>query len=153
MTPCSHWANDGISSSPGSNHSSPEVHARRRPRWMRPSMRWKVMSERHHGSIGGGGGWMWAQRRWRCGGRKPKRWQRRGYGGKDAGVRIKPRGLTLWFFRGDMCEETNRPPRSPRLPRPVTTSRHGACARNLWPCPRKTRRTFRLPEWAMSSHR
>ena len=28
---------------------------------------------------------------------------------------MEPGGLTLWFYRGDGCEETNRPPRSPCL--------------------------------------
>ena len=36
-------------------------------------MRWKVMSVRHHGSIGDGGRWMRAQRRRGCGDRKPER--------------------------------------------------------------------------------
>ena len=57
-----------------------------------------------------------------------------GSGGVAAEVmmqRMELGGLTLWFYRGDGCEETNRPPRSPRLPRPITMSRHGACARNL----------------------
>ena len=39
---------DDESSSPNTNHSLGEVRAWRRSRWMRPSMHWKVMSERHH---------------------------------------------------------------------------------------------------------
>ena len=48
---------------------------------------------------------------------------------------MEPKGLTLWFYRSDGCEETHRPPGSPCLPRPVTTSRRGARAHNLWPSP------------------
>ena len=29
---------------------------------------------------------------------------------------MEPRGRTLWFYRGDGCEKTNRSPRSPCLP-------------------------------------
>ena len=74
------------------------------------------MSEWHHGSIGGGADG--------CG--------LNGGGGVEAGnlsngggdgmaaearmQRMEPKGLTLWFYRGDGCEETNRPPRSLRLP-------------------------------------
>ena len=43
---------DGTSSSSGNSHSSAVVRAQRRPRRTRPSKRWRVFSERHHGSIG-----------------------------------------------------------------------------------------------------
>ena len=60
---------------------------------------------------------------------------------------MKPWGKTFWFYRGDGCEETNRPPRSLRLPRSVTTSHHEIGTRNPYPFLRKTHRTFRLPGW------
>ena len=79
-------------------------------------MRWKMMSERHHGSIGGGAD--------ACG--------LNGDGdaeagnlsdGSDGGMatearmqRMELERLTLWFHRGNGREETNRPPRSPCLP-------------------------------------
>jgi len=66
----------------------------------------------------------------------------------DANARrqsTKPWGQTLWFYRGDGCEESNRPPGSPCLPCSATTSRRGICARNLYPFPPKMCQTFRLP--------
>jgi len=58
----------------------------------------------------------------------------------------EPWGRTPRFYRGDGCEKSNRPPRSPSLPRYTTTSRRGICARDPYPFPPKSRRTFRLPE-------
>ena len=58
----------------------------------------------------------------------------------------EPWGRTPRFYRGDGCEKSNRPPRSPSLPRYTTTSRRGICARDPYPFPPKLRQTFRLPE-------
>ena len=59
---------------------------------------------------------------------------------------MEPWGQTPWFYRGDGCEKSNRPPRSPSLPRYTAVSRHGICAHDPYPFPPKSRRTFRLPK-------